>query len=147
MNRQIKFRAWNNETKQFELPLYRGVANLNINDILRGSTLLYQQFTGLLDKNGKEIYEGDIVLYPDTESEYVDVGVGSGLKVAETQVNSFGEVKFQEGTFGIICPKGSETLEKGFKSFWWIINEYGFELNELEVIGNIYENPELIKIK
>jgi len=35
-NRPIKFRAWNVETNQFELPLYRGVANLNINDILRG---------------------------------------------------------------------------------------------------------------
>ena len=51
---------------------------------------------------------------------------------------------FTGGSFGIQCPK-SETLGKGFKSFDWIVNEYGFMLSELEVIGNIYENTDLLK--
>jgi len=144
--REIKFRAWDDFNKIWLDPK---IFSIGIDDgLLRNKEcsgsiggVQINQYTGLKDKTGKEIYEGDIVLYPDTESEYVDVGVGN-IKVAETEVNSFGEVKFQEGTFGIICPTGSETLRKGFKSFWWITNEYGFKLNELEVIGNIYENPE-----
>lgn len=139
MTREIKFRAWDsklNRMRHFDLLTADNYVSRLDSDVL--------QFTGLKDKNGKEIYEGDIVLYPDTYTDSVDVGVGM-MPVAQTQQNSWGEVSFQEGAFGIDCPKGSETLRRGFKSFWWITNEYGFEMSELEVVGNIYENPELLK--
>ena len=76
------------------------------------------QFTGMTDKNGTKIFEGDIVRHIDTTSHVVEV------------VNS--EVYFD-----------TEMLEFGFR--------YSNELfhcqfnNEFEVIGNIYDNKELLK--
>ena len=72
------------------------------------------QFTGLLDKNGKEVYEGDIV-------------------------------KCKYGWLGFVVYRGShywceEIVTKKVGSHAPIFNEWA----ELEIIGNIYENPELV---
>jgi len=68
-----------------------------------------QQFTGLKDKNGKEIYEGDIVEFEDESGTTED------------------EIVFGNGSF----------IAKNNPS-WHVIFS--------EVIGNIYENPKLLKI-
>ena len=68
------------------------------------------QYTGLDDKNGKEIYEGDIVKYE----------------------NMIGKIMFFHGGFILSDFEETEEWELG------VINE------ETEVIGNIYDNPELL---
>lgn len=77
------------------------------------------QFTGLFDKNGKEIYEGDILLVKD-ETDKEDLG-------------ECYEVGLKKGCFGYISKYGGELL-----SFC------DYEIEE-EVVGTIYDNPELIK--
>ena len=78
---------------------------------------ILMQFTGLKDKNGKEIYEGDIV---KNKSELY-------------------KVKFACGAFGVINIENDMDASpfcSGGKWEKW--------LKEIEVIGNIYENPELL---
>ena len=61
-NREIKFRAWNKIDKTMGEPftLIEAIGSRKINGI-DTSEIIYQQFTGLLDENGVEIYEDDIV--------------------------------------------------------------------------------------
>jgi len=120
--REIKFRAWDKRKKEMFYDWCIDPDGGWFGDFGEGSediALKYykngeievMQYTGLKDKNGKEIYEGDIV-----------------------QVNGRNqEVFFKDGYFGW----GQQ--HTGTYSF------DPFESEEIEVIGNIYENPELIK--
>ena len=82
----------------------------------------YGQYTGLKDKNGKEIYEGDIL-----EDEWVIIKVLYELDGFYGQV-----IKLKK-----IC--GTEVGLKYKLSF------FQDDENDLEVMGNIYDNPELLK--
>lgn len=126
MNREIKFRAWDNEnkymvtSKQGVFTALRNSMNIvrqddgyyNDGDLLKPNKEKYtlMQFTGMFDKNGKEIYEGDIVKYE----------------------NMTGKIMFFNGSFIMSNFEETEEWELG------VINE------EVEIIGNIYDNPELL---
>jgi uncharacterized phage protein (TIGR01671 family) len=125
--REIKFRAWDNQAKIMLTMPFEGYYGLSIFFSICSDYYNVMQFTGLKDKNGKEIYEGDIVkriaiLYdwdkPDGEERY------------EREEVSFIEYRGQ-----------------GFwvnsESFGWE-GEGLWEWDEIEVIGNIYENKDLI---
>lgn len=86
------------------------------------------QYTGLKDENGKEIYEGDII-----EFSY-DMFVGN----FDTFVAK-GKVVFEEGAFYIEVFENERTT----KDEAYLL--YSINLDTIEVIGNIYDNPELFK--
>lgn len=130
-NRIIKFRAWDKKEKKmyysgegdswhiFEFcgktqwALVNNVYEAKIRTDYHNG--VFMQFTGLLDKNRKEIYEGDIIKKGDTTRE---------IKWGKS---------YDGGEYGGIY--------MGF-------NFDGYDLEEIkesEVIGNIYENPELLK--
>jgi len=89
------------------------------------------QYTGLKDKNGKEIYERDIV---KINAHSYDFGF---------EKDRIGEIRFLEGCFGFY----KELSEKKYL-FNELSTEFGYgELEYYEVIGNIYENPELLEDK
>lgn len=82
------------------------------------------QFTGLCDKNGKEIYEGDIVkyfVYP--WKNYFKIGA----------------VKFGYGSFYL------DGVQEWISDEVWVNDLSFFNSNSLELIGNIYDNPELLR--
>lgn len=143
--REIKFRAWDKNKKKFEylniIHSHTIMTGLPIPSMGQWEKLdHFQQYTGIKDKNGKEIYEGDIVLYPDYYLEKVDVGIGM-VPVAKIDDNSFYPIEYIDGSFGMNILYNSEIFSKGFISLKEIISNVDY----IEVIGNIFETPKLLQ--
>ena len=106
------------------------------------------QFTGLLDKNGREIYEGDVI------AERLEVSEDSWGKGWKVTVSPTGKIVWLPGGSCFTCEQIKEGLvfrDNGEKSLLHItVDPYdGYTIGEAiktwEIIGNIYENPELLK--
>ena len=110
--RTIKFRIFNKKIKSY-IGIHSSAIMIdelnNLND-----NLIVEQFTGLYDKNGKEIYEGDFITYSGITS--------NGQKIIRVVNYNSDYARFQGGMYPL-----SETK------------------NLIEVIGNIYENRELLE--
>ena len=153
--REIKFRAWNGsrmimpEDKcyyQHYLSFCGGIVQRSsegmscfgggdnwyvVND------LKLMQFTGLKDVNGVEIYEGDIVVIPD-QYIWFDEGKPNYVGVVEMVLS-------QWSCIAKCVNKEKAGISNGAN---YSLNDEGFEDGENSywlVIGNIYQNPELLK--
>lgn len=103
------------------------------------------QSTGLHDKNGKEIFEGDILKFNDEWSDYCYEGYVDG----STEGINFVEIERETTcfTFGKFQTSDSSLLyfmRDEYLSFKDLITDKEFEF---EIVGNIYENPELLEVE
>lgn len=90
--------------------------------------LKFMQSTGLKDKNGVEIFEGDIV----------KVSVHNGFDYYDNEVCVVRKSRFHSG---LVCINPNNDMECR------IFNQDVLEDYQYEVIGNIYENPELLEVE
>jgi len=123
---RFKFRAWNTTTEKIidlktTTPLALD-ADLDCDGVFIPflSHLKIMQYTGLKDKNGKEIFEGDIVETSSDEVLHEDVGIYT--------------VKFLNGSYRLIY---SEQIH-------CTLDESEVSALHLKIIGNIHEHPELL---
>lgn len=128
MNREIKFRGYNEINKK--MLNWNELLDTNLKNIFtmkkKDTGIILMQYTGLHDKNGKEIYEGDIVLL---DCYYYEEPAFDGeFKVIYDDIN------------GMWFLVDLENKDRGF-AFGEIRSYYKAEI---EVIGNIYDNPELL---
>src|SRR5262245_34487568 len=107
-----------------------------------GREVPVNSFTGLKDKNQKDIYEDDIVLIPDEYTENI-LGYGGPGSGPTEPSNHLAKVAFGNGEFVFIITDSADILKKGTYTWNQLCDETGTD--DLEIVGNIYENPELLE--
>jgi uncharacterized phage protein (TIGR01671 family) len=150
--REIKFRVWSKNDKKFledyHYPIGHSAIWLemlsgrvlhiepnctydteceletkDLNELLKGIEVM--QYTGLKDKNGKEIYEGDVISFIDMSTE--------------TSIINKAVIVFDESQSALRPQEIKKNYRGGHYYVHWNM------IKDIQVIGNIYENPELIE--
>ena len=125
MNREILFRGKRKDNGEWvygSLQCFKGVSifDRDVKNFIAVHPETIGQYTGLTDKNGKKIFEGDILLAELTEGVYACFKFPIGMVV------------FSGGSFCMKSHKNTTPL-----------SSYSYNVS-FEVIGNIYDNPELL---
>lgn len=129
MSREIKFRAWQDNIMLTQ-PISSVYGTYRFFGLIHEDNANIMQFTGLKDKNGKEIYDGDVVEYGDIMSDGFALDRTCRIK---------GQVNWYEGRSQFVIQGLEENHRGGHYMCQW-----DYALN-LEVIGNIYEHKHLLE--
>ena len=120
--RKIKFRAWDKENEKMMKVSSLHLENKEISVKENGTFHLFRmqdlmQYTGLKDKNGKEIYEGDILFFRDENMKYIVVWQDAAFIIKSIEIRKYSEKMCWLDDTEICC----------------------------EIVGNIYENKKLLE--
>jgi len=111
--RDIQFRAWDKVKKTMYYMNDVELHTIELWELNHGQIFDFMQYTGRKDKNGKEIYEGDVVRY-----------------AIEGHIQK--------------TPYAIKDMIEWFEKMYDTDSYYRWDIGSIEVIGNIYENPELL---
>lgn len=139
MNRELKFRAWDGLTIRYSF-LVAGPQFCEVLNVMQNKQFAIEkygvkdwevmQFTGLYDKNDVEIYEGDIIRY----------NTGLAHDDGTNEVFYTGTIEWVKNGWGIMTFDDTRLVFLFAGAYW-----FGYlEQEGIEVIGNIYETPELL---
>lgn len=142
MSREIKFRAWDGEEIRYLDTMFTGVGQVGWSDVhyvdlsyTDHEEVTLMQYTGLKDARGQEIYDGDIV-HSETSSLWF-------------------KVEWYEAAFCLVPVKSSHLATalkwnmntnkmKVMSVHAMVCSKEAKDLYPLEVVGNVYQNPELL---
>lgn len=174
MNRPIEFRAWDKEEKRMlsyaeYCKVYSYAESAELDFWLNSPNYELMQFTGLLDKNGRKIFEGDL-LFCEKAKEWLS-GDGYLKKKHPKNISAYLQVVFQYGGFEFKylraidqhlesdkeihyrCHKyRKDPLYVGVRRYDpktndWTIEGDGKTCHDVEIIGNIFEHSKLLEEK
>lgn len=133
--RELKFRIWSEEDKEYRSDLKVSDLFIDIDGVPstiynnEGDRFDIEQYTGLKDKNSKEIYEGDIV-------NVIGVGIAQVIDSPSGEWRLYYKREPDEIKNGFVC-----VVPKNKPSGLWKSSLTSY----IEVIGNIHENADLLE--
>lgn len=131
MNREIKFRAWDKETNEFNYVYLKNKSVDFSHYVSNKNWEEFQEYTGLKDNRNKEIYEGDIITFTE-----IDEDSAFGIEETHTVVVTWIEEIAQ----------WRAVYNNGQRRELHLITDFS-PVYKCEIIGNIYENENLINNK
>lgn len=152
MSREIKFRVWDTEKQEwlaasdpnsltyYGFHLFGEVMLMQSINLEVLSKIVIEQYTGLKDKNGVEIYESDLIRLYDGATHHIYEVVYSDADTAYT-LKAHGRF-WSTDTRTILTSVEWDKLSIGYKMSYYSLSAIQ---EDFEVIGNIHESPELLK--
>lgn len=135
MNERFRFRAWNKEKRVYHYQAEKGACDLPFEYLCKSDEFVIEQCTGLKDKNGVLIYEGDILKCDMLGHNYPFEYWTGKVRLMDGCFEIYFSKPFEYRNYaGYVFPR-QRAYVKEFFSY------------HLEIIGNIHENSELLEDK